>query len=247
MYKFETFAELYQAILTELANNTSYSQPRGELIKEMQNVYFELTDPAYCIFDNQTRSTNLDYLEAELDWYFSGDRRASAISAEASLWDKIKNQDGTVNSNYGFLVFYDENIFKQTQFGWAYQCLLDDKDTRQAIIHFNNSTHQFKGVKDFPCTMYGIYSIRDDTLNLTMHMRSLDVIFGLPYDIVFFYHLLVLMYHRLHKVYPELKLGKLCQFTNSMHLYKRHFNLVNEMLKYDFEPVMFELKDINSF
>ena len=59
------------------------------------------------------------------------------------------NSDGTANSAYGNLLFTQKNKLGLSQWEWAYESLKRDKDTRQAIMHSNNSTHQDFKTKDF--------------------------------------------------------------------------------------------------
>ena len=73
-----------------------------------------------------------------------------------------------------------------TQFEWAFRSLKNDVDSRQAFMHFNNQSHQYTGNKDQVCTLYAIFHIRDNKLNMTVHMRSSDIIFGISSDIPIF-------------------------------------------------------------
>jgi thymidylate synthase len=83
--------------------------------------------------------------------------------------------------------------------------------------------------------MYGIFQIRENKLNFTIHMRSNDVILGLPTDIAFFAVLQMQMLNHLKITYPELELGTYTHIANSLHVYERHFELVENMLKLPFK------------
>jgi thymidylate synthase len=50
--------------------------------------------------------------------------------------------------------------------------LLNDKDSRQAVINFNQPKHKQKEVKDFPCTETLTFLIRDNKLEVINKMRS---------------------------------------------------------------------------
>jgi thymidylate synthase len=121
-----------------------------------------------------------------------------------------------------------------TQYAWAYNSLVNDKDSRQAVIHFNLPTHQYDGNKDFVCTMYGIFQIRNNKLNFTISMRSNDAILGLPTDVAFFCTLQQQMLVHLKPTYPELELGEYTHIANSLHIYENNFKVVEEMLNEDF-------------
>jgi thymidylate synthase len=100
-------------------------------------------------------------------------------------------------------------------------------------MHFNMPEHQRQGNKDFVCTLTGIFQIRENKLNFTVNMRSNDAILGTPTDIPFFCVLQIQMLELLKSTYPDLKLGTYTHFAHSLHIYERHFQLVEEMLKDD--------------
>ncbi|HNQ19626.1 MAG TPA: thymidylate synthase, partial [Bacteroidales bacterium] len=183
---------------------------------------------------NEKRSTPIKYLSAELLWYLSGTNDSKFITKYSKFWNKILNLDNTINSAYGYLLFNNKNKYDLTQWDWAKQSLIKDKYSRQAIIHFNNENHQYDSNKDFVCTMYGIFNIRDNKLNLTITQRSCDVIKGLTFDLPFFTVLLQLMYVELKDIYENLEIGYFYHFINSLHLYENDFNLVKEMITHVF-------------
>ena len=65
----------------------------------------------------------------------------------------------------------------RSQFDWAFDCLKNDKDSRQAFMRYNNTNHQFDKVKDLPCTFIQIFHIRNNKLDSTIMMRSNDIVF----------------------------------------------------------------------
>lgn len=234
----ETFAEVYKKLLDDLLNKPEYiTEPRNEEIHEFMNYSLTIQNPMYCLFNNQRRSSQYKYICAELLWYLMGDNSVEFISKFSKFWLKIQNSDRTVNSAYGNLIFKERyNPVSPTQWEWAYQSLVKDMDSRQAIVHFNKPWHQFDTNKDFVCTMYANFLIRGGKLHMTVHMRSNDVILGLPTDIPFFVILQLNMLNLLKKTYPELKLGTYTHVVNSMHMYWRNHEVVTEMLEQPFIP-----------
>jgi thymidylate synthase len=161
------------------------------------------------------------------------------ISKYAKFWETIQNEDGTVNSAYGNLIFNKKNEYGFTQYEWALESLLKDKDSRQAVLHFNLPSHQWNGNRDFVCTMYAIFQIRNGRLNFTVSMRSNDVILGLPTDVAFFVTLQsqLLNHLRNNPTYSELEMGTYTHIANSSHIYERHFEMANKMIKRAFKPL----------
>lgn len=240
IYKGETLAEVYQIALTDVLQNPEYvTSPRGMKINEVTNAALVIEDPTFPLYENNRRSSQFKYIAAELVWYFTGRRDTAFISKFAKFWEYIDNGNGTVNSAYGNLIFTEKNPYDLNQYQWALQSLIEDKDSRQAIIHFNTPSHQWKGNKDFVCTLTGVFQIRDNHLNFTVDMRSNDLILGTPTDIAFFCLLQQQMYEHLKKYYPNLELGTYTHIVHSLHIYERHFGLIDEMLDHSFEPMSF--------
>jgi thymidylate synthase len=221
------------------------SSPRGSKIKESRNVSFQI-DPLRALYKNEFRSTPRKYFAAEMIWYLSRDRSIDWIAKYSKFWEKIVDEAGQINSNYGELIL-DVNDSGYSGWTWCYDSLAADKDTRQAVLHFNNPSHRHKDNKDFPCTMYGIFSIRENKIELSMQMRSSDVVKGISFDIPFFSCLLQSMHLNLLEVYPDLKLGKLHFFTNSLHAYETDWQLIENILSkeitYDLMKIKYSLID----
>jgi thymidylate synthase len=225
----DTFAELYQKTIDEVLHNPDYeTSPRGKKIKEIENAVLQLDNPESNLFMNEVRSVPLKYLAGELLWYFSGRNDLAFISRFSNFWKAIAEKDETCNSAYGNLLFKG---MEKSQYFWAYSKLVEDKDTRQAIIHFNRPYHQYQGNKDFVCTLVGIFQIRDNKLNFTIDMRSNDVFFGLTFDLPFFTLLQQQMLKHLREsAYPTLELGRYTHIAHSLHVYEKDFQILNSML-----------------
>lgn len=118
----------------------------------------------------------------------------------------------------------------RTPWDWAKYCLITDRDTRQAIFHINLPEHAWKGTKDYPCTLYGQFFIRDNRLLLTIGMRSNDCVRGLVYDMPWFCYLLLRMRTELLETYPELLVGSYVHRAGSMHVYESDWEMARKML-----------------
>ena len=235
MDRYDLFNDSYKWYLYELYHRPHYEcSPRGMKIKELINVNFTI-DPRWPLMSCEHRKTPLKYNAAELIWYYTGNRSAEWIGRYASLWKKVANPDGTCNSAYGHLIFFKTNRDGLTQWDWAKRNLIIDKDTRQALLHFNTPEHQWIGNKDFVCTLYALFYIRNNRLNLHYCLRSQDVIYGTPMDVVWGCVMLTQMLYELKPAYPELQLGHYTHQCLSFHLYERHFELVEKMLNCKWE------------
>ena len=117
-----------------------------------------------------------------------------------------------------------------TPWEWCVESLKNDKDTRQAILRFSLPEHHWKGNKDFVCTLHGNFVIRNNKLNLSIVMRSNDLMLGLVYDLPWFISLMYKMRDELKDTYPDLEIGHYTHLAHSMHIYERDEEKIKKMI-----------------
>ena len=229
----ESFASVYSMAMSTLLYNYEYkTSPRGLDIHECLNVGLYIEDPTHNLFKYEDKSLTLPtgYVKKEMCLYLLGSEDARDFIKASKFWDGIKTKSGKINSAYGNLIFNKSLKDGRSQFDWAFDCLKNDKDSRQAFMRYNNTCHQYDGNKDVPCTFIQIFHIRDNKLHATVEMRSNDLIKGTTYDIPSFILFQRLMLLRLREVYPDLEMGSYTHFANSFHLYSTDFELVEKRL-----------------
>lgn len=201
------------------------TSPRGFKIMELED--FKLTiDPMYPFMNFIDRKLNIEYFKKEMLWKLTGDPFNRAIMAHAKMWESVQNTDGSFNSNYGQYWFG-----KQMGLFVAFNELVRDEYSRRAVIPMLSASHIGPHVNDTVCTESVGFRIRNGLLNMSIHMRSSDQIFGLGTDIPTFAFLQRLMHGMLRSVYPELALGDMTIVAMSSHIYERHFEMVKNILK----------------
>ncbi len=178
----------------------------------------------------ESRKSNEDYLKKELDWYLSLDPTIEKVR-DVKIWQNIcSKKDSTVNSQYGILVYGEPN---GNQFQKAFESLVNDKDSRQAVIIYNRPTiHEDAyedGKHDFICTFYQQFFIRNSKLECITNMRSNDCIFGIFNDLPWFEYVYNDMYQKLLARYTNLEKGSLTYIANSFHCYERHFGVLEKI------------------
>jgi thymidylate synthase len=230
-YKGLDIPTVFEEVLDDLYHNPdSVASPRGMEVKEIRDCAMEIAYPGFNIYTNKHRSSPLKYIAAEILWYLSGTNKPGFIENYASLWKNIHNPDGTINSAYGNLIFRQKNEHGLTQYNWVIESLKRDKDSRQAFMHFNKPEHQWFGNKDQVCTLQSLFHIRENKLHMTLTMRSNDIIYGFMTDWAFFSILQYHVYLHMKQYYPELQMGSYTHISHSMHLYERHYELVEKMV-----------------
>lgn len=228
----------YLEVLEKVSSFGSILNPRGEECKELMGLDMEIDGTHIYSWPGIRDIKHIEeYMFKEWIWYFSGDRDHARIAESAKLWGDIKNPDGTVNSNYGYLVFYSKvphpslGEVTLTPFEWALQALLKDKNTRQAVVTYNTSGYNFEGNRDYICSQHQAFYIRGDRLDCYVALRSSDLIFGMTYNMPWWSIVHQQLYGYLHSMYPDLRLGTIHVKIYSAHIYKRHYELVEKMVK----------------
>ena len=242
----KTFSKVFKDTINNIENNEQESSPRGLKVKE--NLLATLPiNPLYPIANFSDRTFNWKYFAGELAWYLKKDRDIEYINNFSSFWKNITNP-GTnkINSNYGSLVLNE-------QLEWVIESLIKDKNSRQAIAFFNRPQFQFEGNKDFVCTMYANFFIRNNKLHMKIQMRSNDIFYGLTFDAPFFSFLHQTVYQAVWKERvlngedDILELGTYYHCADNIHFYERHFELANKIKSADNRFEEYSLKLRNTF
>ena len=242
----KNYFESYEQILKEILLNGENISTRGLVTRELINITIRI-DSLHTIFHSITvRPYNQvkKYLLGELCWYFSGSKNVNEIIKYSKFWDKLKDDENKVNSNYGYLVFYKENKYELTQYNWCKKTLEQDVNSRQAIIMYNQPEYFYKENKDFICAQLQHFFIRDNKLSSIIYIRSSDAILGLTYDIPWFSLVQQYLCLELNMKYDKLMNGNLTVNIGSSHIYENKIALVKSMLSNGIEKEVLLLKKV---
>jgi thymidylate synthase len=215
-----TFLKMY----ADLAKG-KICMPRNQKILEVEDYQMVLDAGDSCITSFKARKLNFKYAVNELIWYIKADPYDTSIEKYASMWPKIKQPEGFYYSNYGQYMFAGGGGIK-----WAIEELTRDKDSRRAAFPFLNRKHCFADNKDMVCTYAMSFRIREDKLNMSVSMRSNDAIFGLTNDVFCFWMVHKMVFAILKRAYPDLKIGRYTHKVDSLHVYERHWSMLNELI-----------------
>jgi thymidylate synthase len=234
------FSNTFINTIGEIESNGSISQPRDLKVKELIYGQLEIdsTQPFANFID---RKFNWKYFAGELAWYLNRNNDIDYINQFSNFWKNITNPNtNEINSNYGTLLFGDQLL-------WCLNSLKSDKNTRQAIAFLNQPKFQFEGNKDFVCTMYLNFFIRDNKLNMKVQMRSNDIFYGLTFDAPFFAFVHQHMFLWLKETYPSLRLGTYTHFADNIHFYEHHFELADKIKVNGVEDSQYSMQISNPF
>ena len=226
---FENFTDCYISLIREVMHNSTYeSAPREQKVKEILGASFTIEDPRARIPYVFGRKFSISYMVAELIWYLSGDDQTSWISNYSGFWRNISDDGITANSAYGARLFRSHDKIAQgrfTQLNYVLEELRCDPDSRRAVMHLRVPDDSIDAKLDVPCTLALQFFIRDNKLHQVVVMRSSDLIFGIAYDIPAFTFFQEMIANEL-----GVNLGSYTHMSNSLHIYERHFSMVESIL-----------------
>lgn len=216
--------DIKQYFVDELKDEAFTIDKTGAKTIEMLGASFIADEPA--IFGE----VNYDYVQEELDWYESQSTNINDIRDEPpQAWKYAANKHGEINSNYGHLIWSDKY---HNQYGHVLDELLENPDGRRASMIYNRPSiwmeYNENGKSDFICTNSVTYYIRDNILHSVVQMRSNDVVFGYKNDYAWQRHLMKRLVED-HNCLTETQIeeGHILWQVQNLHVYERHFHLVN--------------------
>ena len=170
------------------------------------------------------------YIEREKQWYLSQSLKVTDIPGKVpKIWADVCDDDGKVNSNYGWVVFSKDN---HHQFMFALNQLKKDPMTRRAVIQFNRPSmtqdYNHNGRSDYMCTYAYQFSVNNgNKLDMMVFMRSCDMVYGYPNDLAWAVYVRDLMLEKLNMPVVRYKQGEVIWHCGSGHIYDRHFYLLD--------------------
>ena len=147
----------------------------------LENIGFYMAYPTENHITEDWRKWNLKYAEREWNWYLSHSRDVSELQKHAPIWKRMHGGDCQVNSNYGWLWNRNKQLQK------AIELLENAPDTRQAWLTLYDGKEMDDYEFDTPCTLnvgfkLDVFHNDNRLLNMTVIMRSNDLIFGFCND-----------------------------------------------------------------
>jgi len=179
--------------------------------------------------DHVIRKPAYEYIKRELEWYESQSLNVNDIPGETpQIWKDISSDEGMINSNYGWCIFSEDN---GNQYKHVLRELRNNPNSRRATMIYNRPSMHLDmsrdGMNDFMCTYANTFYVRDNKLESHYLMRSNDAVFGYNNDYAWAKYVQ-------KKLAAELSLdvGDLIWTASNFHVYERHFNFLEELIRY---------------
>ena len=188
--------------------------------------------------DSMIGEVNPDWVRRELDWFMSGsDNLADMEGPVPQLFQACAGWDGKVNSAYGHILFggperkrhEDLPLFDRV----VDTFIMQGPATRHAVaIISDRDIHtlaSYNGRTDFICTNALNFMIdHENRLHIVAQMRSMDAVFGYRADYSMWDALMDYLLGNLERAYPDLQRGDITFQVANLHVYPRHFKLLEE-------------------
>jgi thymidylate synthase len=204
----KTLSEAYNDLLENLMLGDKVNDTL-----ELTNVVLNIEKPSLEVIHFPYRKISENYLISELKWYWSADNSVETIGKAAKLWYNITDDGQTSNSAYGYILHKKYNY---DQLQNVLEVLKNDINSRRAILNISDPQLNKFTTKDLQCTIAIQFLVRNNKLNMTVYMRSNDIVYGLPYDSIYFMSIQDYLANKLN-----IKIGSYVHHATSMHLYKK--------------------------
>jgi thymidylate synthase len=182
------------------------------------NVGFTIHKPQLNIISDKKRGWNLEYAEAEWEWYMTGDPSINTLGnlygKVPEIWKRMADEDGNVNSNYGW------QWQRNNQLDYVIDKLKKYKHTRHAAISIYDGKEHDQFATDTPCTYAVQFTNVENRLNMCVTMRSNDLWYGFCNDQYQFSKLLELVCER-----TGIAMGTYYHFAHNLHIYSNKLGL----------------------
>lgn len=246
---YESLNQAYEALAEEIYTAPDYiSSPRGSETKEKIAVSLTITNPYDRVIVNPARKFSLKYGIAEWLWYDRNSNSLDEIAHYSKFWRNVSDDGKTVNSAYGYRIHGKGAAMLVDQWLYARNELIKDKDSRRAVCIIASPSDMINETKDFPCTMYLQFLIRENKLHLAVSMRSNDLVLGFGNDVFAFTLMQEKMLNELQSAYPELTMGHYHHFAGSLHIYQNKYSLIEDTITQKGSTEQFpmpRMKDLN--
>jgi thymidylate synthase len=229
-YNEQSLTSVIDILYKKILNEEFVIDKTGVKTVEIIASYVPL-NPAQPFLDFKVKKTNKDYVRRELEWYMKQSLKVKDIPGQTpKIWNEVADKKGRINSNYGYLIFNNKN---GNQYENVLKELKVNKESRRALMIYNRpeiwNDYNKNDMSDYICTTSVQYTIRNNKLYNIVTMRSNDFIFGTFSDFSWQCFVYQKLFKELIKTYPQLIVGETIWQVGSLHVYERHFDLLQKI------------------
>jgi thymidylate synthase len=214
------------AFVKELASTLIH----GEVVNVRGNVTQEITARTIQIERPRERHITLPARRndpfatiAETMWVLGGRNDLAYLSRYLPRAGEFSDDGSTWRAGYGPRV---RNWHGVDQLAEVYKILRDDPRSRRAVISIFDPASDFVVSKDVPCNNWLHFLVRNGRLDMSVAIRSNDLIWGFSGINTFEWSVL----QELLASWLQVDVGTATFFADSLHLYERHHNRAKQIV-----------------
>ncbi|WP_030200757.1 thymidylate synthase [Streptomyces sp. NRRL S-87] len=203
--------ELFTAACTAVLAQGRIVKPRGMATTEVIGAHLTLTDPRRRLVSlPPARVLNAAFAAAEATWILSGSDGGWIYTYNQRMAQYA--DDGVLRGAYGPRM----RAWRpgHDQLDHVRRTLLEDPDSRRALIQLYDPDRDIPHHSDVPCTLGYRFYLRDGRLQMHTTMRSQDLWLGFCYDVF-----TATVLHELMAHWIGAELGPYHHHVDSLHLY----------------------------
>jgi thymidylate synthase len=226
----ESIDDILNRVYTSLLSNAKPVRTSKGQTAEVIGALLRLNNPRARLSSSETRLKLFSAL-GEFVWYVAGSDDPEFIAHYIPWYKNVKLDGGRVPGAYGPRLF---GSAPNDQFRKAIQVLRERRTSRRAVAQLYRAedlalsigADSTSELLEVPCTCTLQFLIREETLQLVVHMRSNDAYRGLPHD-VFCFTMLQELVARALGIEP----GIYVHSVGSLHLYEEDWQWAREYLQ----------------
>jgi thymidylate synthase len=201
--------------------------PRGFETKELLNQKITIIKPWERCIVLPSRNDDIVAKVAETLWQLAGRSDIDWLKWYLPRAPEFSDDGKTWRGAYGpRLRRWYEDVDEVDQIDSIARKLVEDPDTRQAVISIWEPCVDLLPGKDIPCNNWLHFFIRNNKLYLNVAQRSSDVVWGFSGIDAFSWSVL----HEMMAKWVGVEMGDFTYFISSLHVYERHYKKLEKIL-----------------
>ena len=181
-----------------------------------------------------TKKVHLKSIIYELLWFLRGDTNVRWLQEHGvRIWNEWADENGDLGPVYGsqWRAWPDGNGGTIDQIAQVIDQIKNTPDSRRIMVSAWNVA-EVPTMKLPPCHSLFQFYVADGKLSLQLYQRSADLFLGVPFNIASYSLLLMMMAH-----VPGLEPGEFSHTFGDAHIYRNHFDQINEQLSRQPRPL----------
>ncbi len=216
-------ADAFCGQLSRIMRKGSLVDPRGKATRELVGEAFSIYAPLERFIVVPHRKNNPFATVAESMWVLSGRRDIEFLLPYLSRAGQFSDDGSTWRAAYGPRL---RNWGGVDQIRAVVQLLAENPSSRRGVMAIFDPDQDFVESKDIPCNNWLHWMVRDGALDLSVAVRSNDIVWGFSGINTFEWSILQeCMAHWL-----GVAVGRQHWLVSSMHLYEDHWTRADEIL-----------------